>query len=111
MMFKLCTCSFSRDPIFTLDSGTLMMFEYKCFLAEIRSNVNDMEHFKIKNKFEKRLAFVKELNAKVSLVKLVERLNAMTEKVALKPLEVFEIIKSIFDEFESYRTLPKSRYC
>jgi hypothetical protein len=76
----------------------------KQFLKEILGCVNSVEHATIKKKMEKRLTWIDQLTPKTKLKILVENLQLLTEKVIRKPLDVWQIIKEILDEFERYKS-------
>ncbi len=79
------------------------------FLSTIRGYVNEVEHAKIKKKFEKRLEWIKSASAKLNFDHLLEKFQRMEDRAIEKPNDVFEVIKILFDELDNYKTgVPKS---
>merc|ERR1711860_73863 len=75
------------------------------FMAAIKSEVNGVEHAKIKDKFEKRLSWVRNAPHTVKLTGLTCKIKALVEKVSTHPEIIFEVIKELLDEFGRYKNV------
>ena len=75
------------------------------FMAAIRSELNDVEHAKIKDKFEKRLRWISNAPHMVKLTGLTCKVKALVEKANTQPENIFEVIKELLDEFGRYKNV------
>merc|ERR1711860_100398 len=75
------------------------------FMAAIKSEVNGVEHAKIKDKFEKRLSWVRNAPHTVKLTGLTCKIKALVEKASTHPEIIFEVIKELLDEFGRYKNV------
>ena len=75
------------------------------FMAAIRSELNDVEHAKIKDKFEKRLRWISNAPHMVKLSGLTCKVKALVEKANTQPENIFEVIKELLDEFGRYKNV------
>ena len=79
------------------------------FLAAIKSEVNSVEHGKIKDKFEKRLGWVGKAPHSMKLTSLTRKIKALVEKAGKNSEDIFTVIKELLDEFGQYKNVQSGK--